>query len=109
MKGYKIRGKTSEKIFRRKRLFRQIHNKSLVKKTTFPLSTTIRSLSWLTDVKPPSFGLPAPLPGFFQDVSVPSAAQEPAHTDLPPVFVPVLKLELNPILSCSVTTEVVES
>jgi len=28
MKGYKIRGKTSEKIFRRKRLFRQIHLKS---------------------------------------------------------------------------------
>ena len=28
---------------------------------------------------------------------------------LPPVFVPVLKLELNPILSCFVTTEVVES
>ena len=33
----------------------------------------------------------------------------PSGPDLPPVFVPVLKLELNPILSCFVTTEVVES
>ena len=32
-----------------------------------------------------------------------------SEADLPPVFVPVLKLELNPILSCFVTTEVVES
>ena len=29
--------------------------------------------------------------------------------DLPPVFVPVFKLELNPILKCFVSTEVVES
>ena len=29
--------------------------------------------------------------------------------DLPPVFVPVFKLELNPILNCFVSTEVVES
>ncbi len=31
------------------------------------------------------------------------------ETDLPPVFVPVFKLELNPILNCFVSTEVVES
>ena len=29
--------------------------------------------------------------------------------DLPPVFVPVFKLELNPIVNCFVTNEVVES
>ena len=31
------------------------------------------------------------------------------QVDLPPVFVPVFKLELNPILKCFVSTEVVES
>jgi hypothetical protein len=30
-------------------------------------------------------------------------------SDLPPVFVPVFKLELNPIPNCFVSTEVVES
>jgi hypothetical protein len=38
-----------------------------------------------------------------------AAAEAGADLDLPPVFVPVFKLELNPILKCFVSTEVVES
>ena len=67
MKGYKIRGKESEKIFYPKRLFRQSHTQSF------------------------------------------SSSCLPESLDLLPVFVPVFKLELNPIVKCFVSTEMAES
>jgi len=44
-----------------------------------------------------------------QIVSMQQNLRAAMYIDLPPVFVPVFKLELNPILKCFVSTEVVES